>query len=571
MWAAYPVLYLAAMSTLSLDPAYAQRLTVPLRRAFERVPFAAVVWSLSFAWFLVVGLRTPLDEDEGFYALASELVAHGRLPYRDFFYPQSPLGPFVFAPFAALGARFVFLRLVAAAMAAIPAMLVGYAVNREARSRAAAVVAVLFFVTHELSWRWLPTIRPYAFGEACALGAFLLATPVARLPTRRELLLAGALASLAPLARLPLAPTVGITALAVLLRGRDNLLQRGACIFAVVLFGANVAKHPEIVVFLASAAAGVIAVSGKGGAASLARGAWFGVGVAIAATLILAPFALVAKDNLLFGLFDYHAETSKLVAWPHSRALLFATVGGGSVAELSGMGTQTVLLLLANLAALTLARAELRIASLTGAAVIAACSARHAPAMEHYLTALVPYLAIGVGIAFGGFERLARGRLVRPRFAVFGGGLALSMLATAASFERTWLGGMCGPWNFSALRPAATDLGLVAIRDAVRANPGPLLSYWPGSALGSATRMMPGFENQFARLVAGRRSPASRAELHLADEDELRAAVAVRTPSVVVVDRGTGAGREGLEELLTSSRYGKQRVVGAITIYVREP
>ncbi len=40
----------------------------------------------------------PIDGDEGYYATAARLVSHGRTPYLDFFYPQMPLLPYVYAP-----------------------------------------------------------------------------------------------------------------------------------------------------------------------------------------------------------------------------------------------------------------------------------------------------------------------------------------------------------------------------------------------------------------------------------------------------------------------------------------
>jgi hypothetical protein len=535
----------------------------------RRIPFLVLVWVGSFAWFAALAMRIPLDEDEGFYALASDLVVHGRLPYHDFFYPQTPLGPLVLAPFAAVSATFVCLRLATAALAAGVTILVAHAVRRETQSRSAAAVAALLFAAHELTWRWVPTLRPYAFGELCALGALILATPIGRTPTRRELVLAGALGALAPLARLPMVPTLGIVALAVLLRGRTQLLYRGALVCMFAAFGAAIAKHPVLGALGGTIVATSFAVGGRGALAALGRGAWFALGAAGAVLVVIAPFALTARESLLFGVFDYHALTSQLVGWPRSRPLLVAALGGGSVDELSGMGTQNVLLVLANCVALTLRRAELRIAALTGAAVIAVGSARHDPTIEHYLTPMVPYLAIGAGVAFGSFQRLARGHLRRPRWAVFGGALALFITATAASFDRTWVHGVMGRWNFSHARPAPTDAILVAVRSTLREHPGPLLAYWPGTCLGSAARMMPGYENQFSRLVAGRMSTAEAAHLHLTSEADLNAEVLMRVPSVVVVDRGVGGSLESFEALLASSRYAKETVIGTATIYVR--
>lgn len=541
------------------------------RERLARAPFLVLVGIASYAWFALLALRIPLDEDEGFYALASELVAHGRVPYRDFFFPQTPLGPLTLAPFAAVGARFVVLRLATALFAAGAATLVAYAVKRETRSRTAAIVGTLLFVTHALTWRWLSTLRPYALGELCALGAFLLATPIARQPTRRELLLAGALAALAPLARLPLAPTMGIAALAVLLRGRPNLPYRGALACLFVTFGAAVTKHPVAGALLLTTLGVLATVLGRGGLAALGRVGWFALGGAAVAAVVLGPFALVAREGLLFGVVDYHALSSDLVGWPRTKPLIMASIGGGAVELLSGMGTQNVLLLLANLAAMTLRRPELRIASLTGAAVIVVGSARHEPVLEHYLTPIVPYLAIGAGVAFGSLQRLARGRMLRPRIAVFGGALVLFLAATAATFDRTWRLGMMGPWDFSSARPGPTDAALAAVRDALAERPGALLAYWPGTALGSATRLEPGYENQFTRLVAAKKTFDERARLHLTTEDDLTTEVMRRGPSVVVVDRGVGGSLDSFVTVLGLARYEKRATAGSTTIYVRSP
>jgi hypothetical protein len=542
-----------------------------LRQRLWRAPFLYVVWTASYAWFALLALRIPLDEDEGFYALASELVAHGRLPYRDFFFPQTPLGPLSLAPFAAVAARFVTLRLVTALFAAGAATLVAYAVKRETRSRAAALVGALLFVTHALTWRWLPTLRPYALGELCALGGFVLATPIARDPTRRELLLAGALAVLAPLARLPLAPTLGIVALAVLLRGRSQIYYRGALTCLLVTFGAAVTKHPVVGAFLLTTLGLLATVWGRGGLAALGRVGWFALGGAALGALVIGPFLLLAKEGLVFGVVDYHALSSQLVGWPRTKPLIMASIGGGAVEVLSGMGTQNVLLLLANLAAVTLRRPELRIASLTGAAVIVVGSARHEPVLEHYLTPIVPYLAIGAGVAFGSLQRLARGRLLRPRIAVFGGALVLFLAATAATFDRTFRLGMMGVWDFSGARPGPTDDVLEEVRAALVRHPGSLLAYWPGTALGSATRLAPGYENQFTRLVADKLPVAKRERLHLTSEDDLTAEVMRRGPSVVVVDRGTGGSLDSFRTVLGLARYEKLSTHGATTIYVRAP
>ncbi len=50
-----------------------------------------------FAFFLFLAFHRIVDSDEGFYLYASKLLgAHGTLIYRDIFYPQMPLLPFIY-------------------------------------------------------------------------------------------------------------------------------------------------------------------------------------------------------------------------------------------------------------------------------------------------------------------------------------------------------------------------------------------------------------------------------------------------------------------------------------------
>ena len=58
--------------------------------------FAFAVLSAFSVWF------GALNQDEGWYVYASQLIAEGRMPYRDFFFTQGPLMPLAYSAFAPL-------------------------------------------------------------------------------------------------------------------------------------------------------------------------------------------------------------------------------------------------------------------------------------------------------------------------------------------------------------------------------------------------------------------------------------------------------------------------------------
>ena len=542
------------------------------RRAWARVSFPTRLGLVAFAWFALLAVRLPLDEDEGYCAIAGELVAHGRLPYHDFFDPQMPLASFVLAPFVAAVPRFVFLRLVTAAFAAVATSLVVRLVLRESQSRIGAGLAAVLFASHELSWRWLVTLRPYAIGEICTLGALLVVTPRGRHPSAKELVLGGALAAAAPLARLPLAPTVGVIVLAVLLRGRSGPITRGLAVLIVMGFGASAVAHPIHYAVAASIAASVIAVWGPDALVATKRGLWLAVGIAAATLVVAGPFWLLAKDAMAFDVVRYHQETSKIVGWPQSRRLLFATLGGGAVAELSAIGTQNVMLVLANLVALTLASSgALRIARGRPRARDRRRATRACHRALHGADRTVPRHRRGRGggptrsrLARAPREPEARALCVDGRHLHDGDGRELPARLGAGHERRLRLQG-------------ATPVPLRSrrARDSSRRE----------RASGTAPRALAGERARQRRAHAARlrepiralgwRQARRRGSRALPPEEgtDLDAVVAARTPAVVVVDRQTGFGEKATayEALLVASGYAKADEGTGFKVYVRLP
>ena len=67
------------------------------------------LWVLAAGAFVVLGAAAVwmggINQDEGWYLYAANLVAEGKVPYRDFAYTQGPVMPFVYSAFARVFSR----------------------------------------------------------------------------------------------------------------------------------------------------------------------------------------------------------------------------------------------------------------------------------------------------------------------------------------------------------------------------------------------------------------------------------------------------------------------------------
>jgi hypothetical protein len=67
-------------------------------RAYRHPRWLLLVALIPIATFLAyVATSRTIQRDEGFYLMDARLVLNGKAPYLDFFYPQAPLLPYVYA------------------------------------------------------------------------------------------------------------------------------------------------------------------------------------------------------------------------------------------------------------------------------------------------------------------------------------------------------------------------------------------------------------------------------------------------------------------------------------------
>jgi hypothetical protein len=513
-------------------------------RRFAQTHRLALLTALGAAVALIaIGQRTPADVDEGFYAIAAELVARGRLPYRDYFYPQAPYLPFLLAPVAAVASRFVVERVVFSLLGAITAGFIAHGVKRDTGSPLAAVTAAALFTVNELTWQWFPSIRPYAPAALCIVAATLLASSPRR-PSLARAALAGALAGVVGGLRLLLLPFVGAIVAAIWLRGARFALLRAVAVVALLRVTLWAPDNQQILTARWTVPLALLIVAvGPAWRERAMRGALATAG-AVAALLPLAMLYRMAPEGFLFGNLAFHANrvtaawpADQVPWWAQRSTYIHGLYGIVSMNHLSAFAPELIaLVLLAGFAVLSRPARQTVAPSLAAASVVLAALVPF-PVIEHYFTPAVPVLALLAGLGLGHLDRALRGPLA-PRLALPICLLTLHLVVGYPSFHRRWREGLYGDFRLHAFRPRRLDYAAARVRRVAARHPGPVLALWPGSALGLADRLLPGTENHFARqapIPLG--DPALRDRLHIATADDVRDAVIAQTPSVVTLDR----------------------------------
>ena len=140
-------------------------------------------WALAVFAFAVLGAAAVwlggLNQDEGWYLYAANLVAEGKVPYRDFFYPQGPGMPsfyraftWVWGTWGLLGARIFTLALGFAGIV-IAATLARYLAPEGRKSEAALIVFLLLGCNlYHLYYVAIP--KTYALASMFVLIGFFL-------------------------------------------------------------------------------------------------------------------------------------------------------------------------------------------------------------------------------------------------------------------------------------------------------------------------------------------------------------------------------------------------------------
>jgi Dolichyl-phosphate-mannose-protein mannosyltransferase len=304
-----------------------------------------------------------VDGDEGVYAYAARLVRHGRLPYRDFFYEQMPLLPFVYGGWTAIwGDSWYAVRGLSVVFALAAGGLV-YAHVAARHGRGLGLVTLALYALSGLVLGYFTIVKTFALATLLLLGALIAVEG----RSRSRWLLAGLLAGLAVDTRL---------------------------VFAAAVPALAVAARRRLPPFLGGLALGLVPSF---------------------VLLALAPHQFVF-DNL-----RYHGEKTAhgLVGDPGQKARTAANLVGFGQTD-HAVGLQFALLLILTAVALWLLRRRVPLAAGVGALLGLACFLP-TPTYVQYFCVVVPFMALTVAEAAAGRRAaLALGAMLVPYAAAAG-------------------------------------------------------------------------------------------------------------------------------------------------------
>jgi hypothetical protein len=501
--------------------------TARVRARLRVGDLAAVVAVQAMLLLPAVTLRT-MDGDEGFYALASKLVAHGRVPYVDFWYQQAPLLPYVDGVWGRVfGESWLALRVLSVLLAIGLGVALYVHLSARLSSRALAGVGVLVYASAPLVLQWFVAVKAYALATLVLFIGYAIVGNLDRAPAAAD---------------------------------RDSWRWLWAAIFAGLAVDVRFVLAPALLVFVYYAARAGMRV--RAGVRYL--------------SFTLAGLVIGLAPSLFFFVRDPHRFLNDTLTSQTTRS---GVPFGASVAQklrvVGGLlSTPHVFVATAAVITVTVAfvarRRQLPMA-IAIAATLTVANLLPSPTYDQYFCIVMPFLIVGalelVALVRADDATIARGQLVSPWRVVGAVVVALCVLVAATQLDSM------RQQHVLVARPSDVRAVSRAVDDVAR--PGEVvLSTWPGWLYETHARQLPGLESDFIpSVVANSHLSAARArEYHMLSNADLAQTVRSRRVRVIVygyILHGYGLDTSALQATITSAGYRPVRTVDRATIYVR--
>ncbi len=484
--------------------------------------------------------------DEGFFLVASRLVLMHKKPYIDFFYPQAPLLPYIYAPWMkCFGISWAAGRQLAALVTTLLGVLLYEQVCRLTRNWLAGLAAVVVFASSALVFAWFPIVGPFSLAALFIFSAYVIVSRLSAESSPWLIAAAGLLLGL------------GVDIRSYLLLLIPLLLWW--------IFQASSARSRLISTF------------------------WFLGGFTIAMVPSLYLF-LSSPDAFLFNNLGYHAIRSNhglIGMWQEKLVLAVMFFLGGPGAN----GIQDSILFFVSLGFVFSmpgqeypARRAFQIAL-----VVSILSLLPTPAYLPYFCLAVPFLIVSAVCVVN--DLLVGLRLRQQRVLAVVACIALLGIYVGASAGdlRSYLitgEGIPGvrwardkdDWRLQRILEVSQAIDQIA-------SPGePVASFWPGDVFQTEAVPFPGFENPFALAVSEKLTAQQRAQYHILSPADIESDFAAHTPRIVVLRDQVFSAVPTKEELkrlqdsmdafkstLRANGYNLVRSIGGISIYAWSP
>ncbi len=477
------------------------------RKQMRNLRLAVTGLSVAYGVALaVLAAVRPLDGDEGLYSTAARLVWEGKTPYKDFFYQQAPLLPYLYSWIWAVHPHsLVAMRMLSVFCGFAATLIWGLWITSFSGQVGSKVALATFFgiILNPYWFWWNVVIKTYPIANLLMTVATLCLYRAFISGRSRWYFAAGTALGFCTSLRLFYALLLPAVLVWTLLNWRrlDRPVRRllfclGGWVCGLLPLIASFARGPGAFVFnnLKYHRADV-------GYLELADGTLIHGYQSVGHTL-LVYFATVFIR--LIGMHPYFTIELALViaGWLSFRRHRQGALGVYSEQQLLYFEVAGVLLV-----------------------VYAVTALIHFPTYDQYLDGplvpfLVPFLLEGIRAVF---------LRDRKRVLAFALAVAAPLLMGAEVGRDPWLFGTPSLWRLDSYRQVSQVI-------AANTRPGEVvLSFWPGFVFESGRGYFPGLENDYALRLMEKQPPDLRAEYHLTSYQQIMRAIDTQETTVLVI------------------------------------
>ena len=473
--------------------------------ATTRTAIVAVISTVYLAGLSYYAFVRPLDGDEGFYTTAARLVWEGKTPYKDFFYQQAPLLPYLYSWVCGVHPHsLIAMRLLSAACTGLATLLWGaWALSLSGRIGTKTAFAAFATVLLNPYWAsWGVVVKTYAMANFLMTLASLFLYVALTSGRIRWYFAAGAVLGFCASARLFYAPLIP-AALIWMILNRRSLAQNGRSL-RLFASGALCGLAPMILSFV--------------------RGPQVFLFNNLEYHRLDLGYLELADGKILHG---YQSLGHVVLVYT---AMIFVRLIG-----MHPYFTIELVLAVAGWLSLRKVRSQTEpytpgqrlyfsVAFVLLAAYVLTVLCHFPPYDQYFDTPivplLVPFVAEGLRVTFASARRHALALALA---------VAAPLLMAAEIGRDPWLEGPPAMWHLPVYREVSKSISANSRPNEV------VLSFWPGFLFESQRSYFPGMEDQFALRIMNHLTRPQRELYRLTSNQRIMQAITSREFNLLVI------------------------------------